>query len=458
MKKLCRRVLLLSVMFVLLMAVHALADSRVYSARTITFPNANGNAGWSNQFTVSVKTNIEVSVKLSGITNPGTNYTYQLSSGSQTSDAYNINHKVTFLLENVKTHEKYYLTDIDYPALEYSVHMTVPAGTYSLGVYYKGTFASNYAKGFTLYFNVKGNSGIKIPDTIEIMAGTTEVVTVSQENVTGGFVPVASYASSDEKVAKVVKVNNNVTPPQITVEGITANKTAVITVIGTDNSTDQMTVKVVPYVASPTLLYTDLSLSYGEIVINEVLNTDAAVKWTSSNPSVVKVSNSGKMTAVGSGTATVTAATTVNNKTYSLNCKVEVMSSDPEFVIRLVSINPAKKRVKISITNDSGVPMTVYSSGGRLLNFPDYLQIRSLKMKNQTQMTIPDGGTKKITFTIQGKKVAGTKFDFGVKVKIKIDGRTYFARCCADANLGQYILKSNLASNNWLFTQKNGSV
>ena len=458
MKKLCRRILLLSAMFVLLMTVHASADSRVYSARTVTYPNQNSNAGWSNQFTVSVKTNVAVAVKISGVRNVSANYTYTLSSGYKASDADNINNHLMYLLENVKTHEKYYLTDIDYTALEYTVHMTVPAGTYSLGVYYTGSFKSNYAHGFNLYFSVSGNSGIKIPDSIEIMAGTKEVVTVSQENVTGGFVPVKSYGSSDLSVADVVNINNDVTPPQITVEGKTANKTAVITVYGTDGSSDQMTVKVVPYVASPTLLYNDLTLSYGEIVYNEVLNTDAAVKWSSANTNVVKVAGDGKMTAVGSGTTTVTAKTTVNGKEYSLDCKIEVLSSDPEFIIKLTSINLEKGRVKVSITNESGVDMTVFSAGAMLLNFPDYTQIRVLKMKNNTKYKIPDGSTKKMTFIIQGKKPTGTKYDFGVKLKIKIDGRTYFTRCCADPNLGEYILKANLATDNWLFTQKNISV
>lgn len=47
-----------------------------------------------------------------------------------------------------------------------------------------------------------------------------------------------------------------------------------------------------------------------------------AVTWTSSNESIARVDNTGKVTAVGSGTATITA--TVNDTTLSASCIVEV--------------------------------------------------------------------------------------------------------------------------------------
>jgi len=59
-------------------------------------------------------------------------------------------------------------------------------------------------------------------------------------------------------------------------------------------------------------------------LVLKVKNTKANVKWSSNNKSVAKVSDSGKVTAVKEGTATITA--TVNKAKY--NCTVTVVDSN----------------------------------------------------------------------------------------------------------------------------------
>ena len=78
------------------------------------------------------------------------------------------------------------------------------------------------------------------------------------------------------------------------------------------------------------------------------------------------------------------------------------------------------------------------------------MAIRQLKLKTGTKATIKNNKTKKLTFTIMGSKVDGTKGDFWVRFKFKLDGKTYFARVLAEKTEAQYIPKNKLTTGNWL--------
>ena len=438
MKKLWRRVLLLSALFVLAMSVHALADNVQYSAKTVTFPNSYGG-GWSNQFTVYSNTNIAVGINI-------------IQTGMALNE-YSINSNITYLLENVYTHQKYYLTDKSYYSRNYEVHMMIPAGTYSFGVYYSGPYA------FNLYFRVTGSTGINVPDELDILLGASETVAITRQNAYGTYsVYVSSAKSSSNAVARVTNINNSTTPSTITVTGV-ALGTATITITAGDGSTDTMAVRVVSEKTKPTLLDNALNMGVGDVVNNEVIGATQNVTWSSSNKKVATVNNLGngraQIKAVGVGTATIHAKTQKNGVSYDLACKVTVGQTDPDFIIRMTNIYPLKKRVKISITNNSGAPMIVYSAGAQLLEWPGYSYLRTLKMKSGKKVTINNNKTKKITYTIKGAKIdmtGKTIGDFGVRIKFKIGGRVYFARCCADKHLGEYIQKENLGTGNWLFS------
>ena len=85
MKKLLRRVLLMTVLLALAISVHAMADYRLYSARTVKFPNQYGG-GWSNQFTLPVRSTVSVQINISG-----------------NNQSYYINKGMTYVLQNVST-------------------------------------------------------------------------------------------------------------------------------------------------------------------------------------------------------------------------------------------------------------------------------------------------------------------------------------------------------------------
>ena len=86
-------------------------------------------------------------------------------------------------------------------------------------------------------------------------------------------------------------------------------------------------------VKTPTLT---VSKSSTEMLVGDTetltVSTDPSnqtVRWSSTNTNVVTVSN-GKLTAVGAGTATVTAKFVYNGQTYSKNCEVTVQEPVPD--------------------------------------------------------------------------------------------------------------------------------
>lgn len=445
MKTVWRRILILSAILVLAMSAHALADETQYSAKTVYFPNNNYNAGWSNQFTVYANTNISVGINF-----------YNTSSGISNYVAAQINKKLTYVLENVKTGKQYFLTkhiyDNNYQT-SYEESMLVPAGTYSFGVYYKGSYT------FALYFRITGSGGIDVPDKIEIVKGTSETIGISQKNSDGTvyYVPIKSAYVDDEDIAEVTKRDNSSMPPKLTIKG-KAVGTTTLTVKGQNGTVDTMTVAVVKKKSSPTLKSYDVELNAGDTYKNKVNNkaSGAKVTWTTNKPKVATVTSNGKIKGVSHGTATITATTVKNGQTYVLACQVTVNRADPEFIVQMKKIYPAKKKIKITITNKMGVPITVYKKA-TLLDWPDYDEtIRSLQLWGGRK-TIKVAANKKKTFyfNIKGGKFSmGNRSitDLGVQFKVKIDGLKYYVRCTHDKHLGEFIRTKNLSTGKWEFS------
>ena len=448
MKKLWRRILILSVMLVMAMSVHAMAEQTQYAAKTISF-SSKTRAGWSSQFVVKSNTNITVAIQF-----------YNKWSGLSSSVAAQINKRLTFVLENVRTHQQFYLTKHNstnyFPNTDYEENMTVPAGTYSLGVYYSGSYT------FDLYFRIVGEGGIDVPDRIEIVKGTSETLEISQKNPDGSiyYVKIKSAYTDDDDIAEVTDVNNTKMPPEIVVRGDGLGQT-LLTVKGADGSVDQMTVVVVKKKSSPTLTDYNLDLDAGDTKTIKVNNASGKVTWSTSNSKVATIKQKGtkgykcQIKAVGHGKATIKATTTKNGVTYTLACKVTVGRATPNFIIYMTKLIPAKKIVKIKISNKCGVPMYVYKKG-LLLDWPDYDEtIRNLTLQNGSTVKIPDGKGKTLTFKMSGSKLkldGKTINDFGARIKIKIDRLKYYARCTHDKHLGEYIRTNKLSTEKWQFS------
>ena len=160
---------------------------------------------------------------------------------------------------------------------------------------------------------------------------------------------------------------------------------------------------------------TDITLTKGtsetlQAIINPSDTTDdKTLKWTSRNPDVATVDNTGKVTAVGGGTATITVKSQ-NGKEAS--CEVKVTSK-----IESISLN------KSNITLSKGTSETLKAT----INPSDTTDDKTLKwtssnpniatVDNTGKVTAVGGGTATITVKSQNGKEASCE----VKVTSKIE-------------------------------------
>ena len=184
------------------------------------------------------------------------------------------------------------------------------------------TAKSNNGKTATVKVTVKESTttvavtGITLSKTTTNLAvgrSTTVTATVAPTNATNKTV---TWTTSDPTIATV---DNG----KITAVG---GGTATVTATSNNGKTATVTVKVTVPVESITLSREKANLLVGRsttatATINPTNATNKTVKWTSSDTSVATVTN-GKITAVGAGTATIT-ATTNNGKTATVAVTVK---------------------------------------------------------------------------------------------------------------------------------------
>lgn len=157
----------------------------------------------------------------------------------------------------------------------------------------------------------------------------------------------------------VVTVDRN---GKVTAVGVGSATVTVTTVEGKKTATCKINVAaaVVQPVADVKLDKTALSMNKGDtVVLNAtVMPTDAnnkAVKWNSSDKSVVTVDENGKLTAVKSGTATITVTTVDGNKTAK--CEVTVNSSSVKLDKNVLAMIAGSGRT-ITLTADVDTKLT----------------------------------------------------------------------------------------------------
>ncbi len=179
--------------------------------------------------------------------------------------------------------------------------------------------------------------------TLKVNETFTLSATVAPENATDKAV---KWTTSDSGVVRVS--NGTVTAVGEGTAKITAaagGKSASCTV-----TVEKEDIEVIP-VESVTLNRNSLELGLNEAftlsaTVAPENATDKAVKWTTSNSGVVRVSN-GTVTAVGEGTAKITAA--AGGK--SASCTVTVKNAEPEFIpVDSVTLNRESLELKVDET------------------------------------------------------------------------------------------------------------
>ncbi len=172
-----------------------------------------------------------------------------------------------------------------------------------------------------------------------------------------------SYTSSNTSVATVNSSTGLVTAKAAGTTTITATSTQTTT-YSSATATYTITVSAAA-VPSITVTPSTASVETGSTTTLTATTENATgytISWTTSNSSVATVNNSGVVTGVSAGTATITASITVNGTTYSDACTVTVTSSGgsgSEDVYSKVTSTPS---------DWSGTYLIVYEGGNLAMN------------------------------------------------------------------------------------------
>lgn len=200
---------------------------------------------------------------------------------------------------------------------------------------------------FTCTVTVVDVTSISIPSSISVQIGSsytfTPVITDSRAKTT------LTWQSSNPGIASVA--NGVVTPYAV--------GTTVITCYASNGVSAQCTVTVTPLMVSSITL----SQTSAELTENEQLQltataapanaTNKTVNWTSSNPSVATVSNTGLVTASGTGDCTIM-ATAADGSGASATCAVKVIG-DVLYTDNAVAVPSGTFTLPIQLKNQSAI-------------------------------------------------------------------------------------------------------
>lgn len=129
-------------------------------------------------------------------------------------------------------------------------------------------------------------------------------------------------------------------------------------------------------------------------------NTGKAVNWTSSDSNIATVDNSGKVTGVAAGTATITATSTTDN-TITASCTVTVEA----IPVTGVTLNPATANVQVNGTTTLTANVQPTNATNKTVNWSTS-DANIATVNNNGVVTGVAAGSATITATADGNKTA----------------------------------------------------
>lgn len=274
------------------------------------------------------------------------------------------------------------------------------------------TFKGKYSGSKVLYFTVKATNKSKVS---LLVGGSAKIGAKSNKKI--------SYTTSNNKVATVNS------------KGVITGKkagTAKITV-KTNGVSQKITVKV----SKPSIKITTTKKS---MYIGDSLKlttskkpSGAKISWSVDKKKVAKISSSGKLTAVGTGTVTVTAKIKYKGKTYKDTHKITVSVEYPNITVFMSQEFDYKSSYGISIENNGSHKLTVLGKGDVYCNghseditslFYDYDFCSSI--------TIPSGSDPLFLVCLENKMQFYTIERSCVEVYVKYRGETFIVTCWSD--------------------------
>lgn len=193
--------------------------------------------------------------------------------------------------------------------------------------------SSNESTSFNVIVNPIRAIGISMDETMELLLNDQKQLTVeiSPSNVSSKTL---SWESSDPSIVYVSSTG------KVTAQGV---GTAVITATTTDNSNlstsctvtvvDNPVTAIIPETTSLSLTVGDMNKTVS-LTIQPADASSAAITWSSTNTSVVTVSDDGKISAIGNGTAYVT-ATASSGVSCQILCVVSSQNMAPVVIANI---------------------------------------------------------------------------------------------------------------------------
>ncbi|MFT8314005.1 MAG: Ig-like domain-containing protein, partial [Clostridium sp.] len=206
----------------------------------------------------------------------------------------------------------------------------------------------------------------------------SKVATVSTSGtVTAVSVGTATITATTEDGSKTATCIVTVTPP-VAVTSVTMSRTTDTLTIG---GNDSLWATIYPYNAA-----------------------NQAVTWTTSDSKVATVSSSGYVTAIGAGTATITATTVDGSKTAT--CKVTVT---PPVAVTSVTMSRTTDTLTIGGTDDLGTTIYPYNAANQAVIWTTS-DSKIATVSSSGYVTAIGAGTATITATtVDGSKTATCK-------------------------------------------------
>lgn len=225
-----------------------------------------------------------------------------------------------------------------------------------------------------------------VANAASVRLSNSKVTLIAKQSITlklNGTAKKVSWSSSSKSIATVNSRGK-----------VTANRKGTATITAKVSS-KKYSCKVI--VETPTISKTSTVLSKGSSTTLKINGNSQKVKWTSTNKRVATVSSKGKVSAKGTGTATVIGA--IGNKKYS--CKVTVKNS--VINVKSIKLNNSKASLAEGKTLKLTVSFTPSNATNKKVSWSS--SNNSVAKVSNGQVTALKKGSAKITAR-SGKAVA----------------------------------------------------
>lgn len=252
----------------------------------------------------------------------------------------------------------------------------------------------------------------------------TKSITGVQSSITlkpGGTATIKPVITPSNTTDKLVYVSSDSSIASITSQGkVNAHKAGKCTI--TVRSGDmKRTINVTVKKSNPYLNKTKVSLFVKEKYTLKLWCATSTVKWSSSNKKIATVNSKGVVTAKKAGTCTIKAK--CGKKTYK--AKITVKRDEPNFGATVFWYDTRGNYFEVIFHNYSKKPLTIYSSGAKMVD-EDYKSFdRNVKLYKNKNVTLKAGQKRVLKFYVKGKTTWYDADDFTLKYTFKFDGKKY---------------------------------